>query len=110
MFTEQSLRDYPSVVKAFMGLSAEQFWELVQQMHVRFATYTTQQRQRADRQRAVGAGHPAELAVPLRPAVWRRPAGVRRNGSGRWWRPCHSIRPSRDFSGWCAISQVSPSP
>ncbi len=66
MFTEQSLRDYPSVVKAFMGLSAEQFWELVQQMHVRCATYTTQQRQRADRQRAVGAGHPPDLALPIR--------------------------------------------
>ncbi|MDQ2807990.1 MAG: hypothetical protein M3Z04_13935 [Chloroflexota bacterium] len=69
MFTEQSLRDYPSVVKAFMGLSAEQFWGLVQQMHVHFATYPTQQRQRADRQPAVGAGHPPDLALPIRTAL-----------------------------------------
>ena len=69
MFTEQSLRDHPSVVKAFMGLSAEQFWELVQQMQERFATYTAQQQQRPDRQRAVGAGHPPDLPLPIRTAL-----------------------------------------
>jgi hypothetical protein len=69
MFTEQSLRDYPAVVKAFMGLSAEQFWELVQHMQERLATYTAQQRQRPARQRAVGAGHPPDLALPIRTAL-----------------------------------------
>lgn len=32
MFTEQSLRDHPSLVKAFMGITAEQFWELTEQI------------------------------------------------------------------------------
>jgi DDE superfamily endonuclease len=69
MFTEQSLRDYPSVVKAFLGLRADQFWELVQQMRDRLAAYTAQQQQRPDRQRAVGAGRPPDLALPIRTAL-----------------------------------------
>lgn len=69
MFTVQSLRDHPSVVKAFMGLNADQFWELVHQMQERFATYSTQQQQRPERQRAVGAGRPPDLALPLRAAL-----------------------------------------
>jgi hypothetical protein len=68
MFTEQSLRDYPSVVKAFLGLRADQFWELVQQMRDRLAAYTAQQQQRPDRQRAVGAG---------RPRIWPCPSARR---------------------------------
>jgi len=54
--TEQSLRDHPSLVKAFMGISADQFWELIEQMTERFATYLQQQRAHPNRQRAVGAG------------------------------------------------------
>lgn len=69
MFTEQSLRDYPTVVKAFMGLNAEQFWDLVHQMQERFAAYTVQQHQRPERQRAVGAGHPPDLPLPIRTAL-----------------------------------------
>jgi hypothetical protein len=69
MFTEQSLRDHPSVVKAFMGLSADQFGELVQQMRQRFALYSVQQQQRPDRHRAVGAGHPPDLSLAVRTAL-----------------------------------------
>jgi hypothetical protein len=69
MFTEQSLRDHPSVVKAFMGLSGDQFWELVQQIRNRYAAYTAQHQQRPARQRAVGAGHPPDLPLPIRTAL-----------------------------------------
>src|SRR5690349_15949830 len=69
MFTEESLRDQPAVVKTFMGLSADQFWELVQQMHEGLAAYTAQQHARPDRQRAVGAGRPPDLALSIRTAV-----------------------------------------
>jgi hypothetical protein len=37
MFTEQSLRDHPSLVKAFVGISAEHFWELIEQTTSHFA-------------------------------------------------------------------------
>jgi DDE superfamily endonuclease len=69
MFTAQSLRDYPTVVKAFMGLSADQFWELVQQMQDRLAAYTAQRQDRPDRQRAVGGGAPPDLPLPMRTAL-----------------------------------------
>lgn len=69
MFTVESLRDYPAVVKALMGLSADQFWELVQHMQDRLATYTVQQQARSDRQRAIGAGAPPDLPLPIRTAL-----------------------------------------
>jgi len=69
MFTEQSLRDHPSLVKAFMGIEAEQFWELIEHMTEQFATYTRHQRQRASRQRAVGAGRSPDLPLSIRTAL-----------------------------------------
>ena len=69
MFTEQSLRDYPSVVKAFTGLSAAHFWELVAQMRDRLAAYTAQQQTRPQRQRGLGAGRPPDLGLPIRTAL-----------------------------------------
>ena len=69
MFTEQSLRDHPSVVKAFMGLSADHFWERIHQMQDRCASYTVEHRQRAERQRAIGAGRPLDLPLAIRTAA-----------------------------------------
>lgn len=69
MFTEQSLRDYPSIVKAFMGIDAEQFWQLTEQMNQRFASYIQQQRERDDRERALGAGRPHDLPLTIRTAL-----------------------------------------
>ncbi len=69
MFTEQSLHDQPALVKAFMGLAADEFWTLIQQMTDQFTTYTTQPRQRPERQRAPGAGRPPDLPLPIRTAL-----------------------------------------
>jgi hypothetical protein len=69
MFTEQSLRDHPSLVKAFMGITADQFWELNQQMREQFASYIRRQHERPDRQRAVGAGRAYDLSLTLRTAL-----------------------------------------
>jgi DDE superfamily endonuclease/Helix-turn-helix of DDE superfamily endonuclease len=69
MFTEQSLRDHPSLVKAFMGITAEQFWELIQQMSQRFPAYRRQQHSRAAHQRAFGAGRTYDLSLVLRTAL-----------------------------------------
>ena len=30
MFTESSLREHPAVIKAFTGLPAEAFWDLIE--------------------------------------------------------------------------------
>ncbi len=69
MFTETSLHDYPQVVKAFMGLPAEHFWEVVQQVEACLPAYERQRLARPDRQRAVGGGntyaHPLSIRVAL---------------------------------------------
>jgi hypothetical protein len=58
-----------SSVKAFMGIAAEQFWELVQQMTDTFADRIQQQRQRADCRRAVAGGRAYALPLAIRPAL-----------------------------------------
>jgi hypothetical protein len=69
MFTEQSLRDHPALVKAFTGLTADQFWELLAFMTDHLPAYTQQRATRAERQRAPGAGRPPDLALALRTAL-----------------------------------------
>jgi hypothetical protein len=69
MFTEQSLRDHPSLVKAFLGIEPDQFWELIEHMTEQFATYTHQRHQRAERRRAVGAGRAYDLPLSIRTAL-----------------------------------------
>lgn len=66
MFTEQSLRDHPSLVKAFTGLAAEQFWELIEQMREQWPSYLRQRRQRSKRQRAVGGGRRHDQSLVVR--------------------------------------------
>lgn len=69
MFTEQSLRDHPALVKAFMGIDALQFWQLVADMTQRYPAFSKQQHQRVDRQREVGAGRPVQQPLWLRSAL-----------------------------------------
>lgn len=69
MFTEQSLRDHPSLVKAFMGITAEQFWELIEQISTQYPSYLEQLRERPDRQRAIGGGRRYDLSVVIRTAL-----------------------------------------
>jgi DDE superfamily endonuclease len=69
MLTEQSLRDHPALVKAFTGVPADQFWELLQFMTNQLPAYTHQRAAHADRHRAVGAGRPPALALPVRTAL-----------------------------------------
>lgn len=69
MFTVESLRQYPSVVKAFTGLPAEEFWALVAAMTERWADCQRQQRASRDRQRAAGGGRRCERDLALRTAV-----------------------------------------
>ncbi len=69
MFTEQRLRDYPQVVKAFMGLPAESFWELVQQVQEHLPAYDRQRLARPGRQRAVGGGNTCDQPSCIRVAL-----------------------------------------
>lgn len=69
MFTEQSLRDHPSLVKAFMGITAEEFWELIEQISTQLPSYLQQCRERPDRQRAIGGGRKYNLSLAIRTAL-----------------------------------------
>jgi len=69
MFTKQSLRDYPSVVKAFMGIESVQFWELVAMAEKQVDEYVGQRRTRPGRLRQIGAGRPNDLELTIRIAL-----------------------------------------
>ena len=69
MVTEQSVRDHPSLVKAFLGIESDQFWELIAHMTEQFAAYTHQRHQRAERRRAVGGGRSHDLPLSIRTAL-----------------------------------------
>ena len=56
MFTERTLRQHPAVIKAFMGLPAAVFWELIEKLTEHLPAYEAQRLERANRQRAVGGG------------------------------------------------------
>ncbi len=69
MFTEQSLRDYPALVKALTGLAADVFWTLVKDTEAKIPEYERQRHERPDRQRAVGGGPPYDQPVVIRVAL-----------------------------------------
>lgn len=68
MFTVESLRQYPGLVKALTGLPADEFWQTVAAAEAQWAGYQ-RQRARADRRRAVGGGRRSARPLALRVAV-----------------------------------------
>ncbi|MFN8538749.1 MAG: transposase family protein [Thermomicrobiales bacterium] len=69
MFTVESLRQYPALVKALTGLPAAEFWGLVDAVTDGWAAYQRQQRARPERRRAVGGGRRCERDLALRVAT-----------------------------------------
>ena len=69
MFTEKRLRSNPHLIKAFMGLPSEAFWELVNNVEQRLPEAQRQRLEREDRQRATGAGRNYTLSLVIRIAV-----------------------------------------
>ena len=66
MLTEKSLRDNPVLIKAFTGLPADAFWELVKKIGAELPEYKRQRHERPDRQRAVGGGRDFDQPVVIR--------------------------------------------
>jgi hypothetical protein len=60
MFSEESLRQYPEVVKAFTGIPSEQFWEMMEEMAQELDRYERERHERAERKRAIGGGRQYE--------------------------------------------------
>ncbi len=66
MLTEKHLRENPLLIKAFMGLPEEVFWQLVADMEAKQAAYELERLDREERQRAVGGGREFDLPLVIR--------------------------------------------
>jgi hypothetical protein len=66
MLTEQTVRDYPMLVKAMTGIPAEHFWEMMETIEARYADYERQRHARDERHRAVGGGRTCDLPLVMR--------------------------------------------
>jgi len=69
MLTEKHLRENPVLIKAFMGLPDEIFWQLVADMAAKLPKYELERLDREDRQRAVGGGRAFDLPLVIRVAL-----------------------------------------
>lgn len=69
MFTERSLRQHPAVIKAFMGLPAAAFWDLLEKIKAHLPAYEAQRLERADRQRTLGGGRDFDQPLGIRVAL-----------------------------------------
>ena len=69
MLTEKHLRENPLLIKAFMGLPAEVFWQIGADMEAKLPAYELKRLDREDRQRAVGGGREFDLPLVMRIAL-----------------------------------------
>jgi len=69
MLAEKHLRENPLLIKAFMGLPEEVFWQLVADMEGKLPAYELERLDRDDRQRAVGGGRTFDLPLVIRIAL-----------------------------------------
>jgi hypothetical protein len=69
MLTEKHLRENSLLIKAFMGLPEEVFWQLVADMEAKLPAYELKRLDREDRQRAVGGGRTFDLPLVIRIAL-----------------------------------------
>ena len=56
MFTELILHEYPTIIKGFMGISAEDFWIIVEGVTKELPEVDRLRLERSDRKRQSGAG------------------------------------------------------
>ena len=66
MLTAKHLRENPLLIKAFMGLPFEVFWQLVADMEAKLPEYELERLEREGRQRAVGGGREFDLPLVIR--------------------------------------------
>jgi hypothetical protein len=69
MFTEKDLRERPVLIKAFMGLAADVFWQLVTDMEAKLPEYERERLERPERQRVMGGGRDFDLPFVVRVAL-----------------------------------------
>lgn len=69
MSTEKHLHENSLLIKAFMGLPAEVFWQLVADLEAKLPEYELKRLDREERQRAVGGGRVFDLSLVIRVAL-----------------------------------------
>ncbi len=69
MITEEILREDPSWIHLLMGLPAETFWQLVQDIKEVYPAYEQHRLERKDRKRQVGGGRKFDLPLVIRIAL-----------------------------------------
>jgi hypothetical protein len=60
------LRQHPALIRAFTGIPAEAFWEMLEKMEAQFSDYETGRHTRDGRQRAVGGGRKFDQPLAMR--------------------------------------------
>ena len=68
MFTEKELRKNPALIKAFTGMPADLFWEMIKKMEGQLPEYERQRHERAERERAIGGGRHYDQSMVKRVA------------------------------------------
>ena len=66
MFNEATLHKHPSLIPAFTGIPAEEFWDMVEKMEAKLPDHEIERHTRDDRKRAVGAGRKFDQALTQR--------------------------------------------
>jgi len=66
MFTEPILREYPEIIKAFMGIPSEEFWHIVEVVAVKIPELDRERLERSERKRKSGAGRKCDQPLALR--------------------------------------------
>jgi len=66
MFNEETLHKYPALIRAFTGIQAEKFWDILEKMEAKRPSYETERHTRNDRKRAVGAGRKFDQSLAQR--------------------------------------------
>jgi len=69
MFTELILHENPTLIKGFMGIPAEVFWQIVEVVTLILPEIDRQRLDRPDRQRQSGAGRECDQPVVIRVAA-----------------------------------------
>lgn len=69
MLTEAQLRKNPSLIKIFMGVPTEVFWDLIEKAEEQMDSVNQKRLERASRKRAFGGGRKCDLPLVIRAGI-----------------------------------------
>jgi hypothetical protein len=66
VFNEATLHKYPALIRAFTGIPAEEFWDMLEKMEAKLPAHEMGRHIRDDRKRAIGAGRKFDQSLTQR--------------------------------------------